>query len=113
MAGNAKQFLRERGRGEDKIDATRRDGARRHREVFGRLVVLRKSDSALALDFLQAQRSVAAHAREHDPDRAMLLLERQRPEKTSIGIIGPFAGSLPPSLNWPSRSVTLALAGST
>nr|WP_255604410.1 hypothetical protein [Oscillochloris sp. ZM17-4] len=63
------------------VDHTGGDGAAGHAVVLGALGGLRHGHAALALDGAQAEGAIAAGAREHDADRALVLVLGQRAEQ--------------------------------
>ena len=73
MLGDPRQLVRDLLRGQDEIDATRRDRASWHR-IVARRFVLGERDSAFGLDHFQAGRSVAGGAREDYADRPFTLI---------------------------------------
>ena len=78
--------------GQDEIDEAGGDGAGRHARLARRRVVgaLGQGESAMLLDRLEGQRAAAAV--EHDPDRHVVLVQRQRDEedvdRVALAVIG-------------------------
>ena len=69
------------GRRQHVVDQAGGDHAARHAVVLGRLRRLRHDHAAFALDRARAERAVAARAREHDANRALVLILRQGAEE--------------------------------
>ena len=80
MLRDARQLLRDLRWRQHEIHAPRRDRTARHRIVL-RALVLRESDTARRLDFLQPDGAIAHPTREHHADGQMRRVFRQRAEK--------------------------------
>ena len=81
VRGVLEQLRGHLARGQLVVDEARRERAPRHPVELGGGGRLRHDHAALGLDRAHAERAVAARAREHDADRALLLILRERAEE--------------------------------